>query len=440
MSRIAVIGAGISGLACALRLSERGHRVTIFERDDEPGGLAASSRVRGVAIDRAFHFICPPDAAYLQLIDDIGVADELHWQRTTMGVFRDGVAYRFGSPSALAAFSPLPIPDRVRFATATLHARLRTDWDDLDALTAREWLIAEQGPRCYEVIWRPLLEGKFGVDADEVSAAWMWARIDRVARSRNGVMGREHLGYLTGGTATVVEALIGRIESSGGDVRLDTPIEHLAIADGRVAGVRSSHGDEAFDAVVSTVAPPLLTRIAPGLPKDYREALDSIGYLGVVCWVVLAHVPLSPHFWLNVDDPRAPFPGVITYTQLDPMPTLGGLHVHYIPRYLGHPELEAAGSGAGMEAVVRGLDAIRPGFSEHIEEVRVFVRPWAQPIYVAGYARRFASLASPATPVAGLFRADMSQVYPHDRSLVNAAAHASVLAEALGPGPAGILP
>lgn len=441
MSRIAIIGAGVSGLICAFRLSGQGHHITVFERESEPGGLASSFDFGGVAIDRHFHFICPPDSAYLQLIDDLGLPPRLRWRHTSMGVFREGEYHRFGTPASLLAFTPLGPADRVRFALATLRARSRAGREDLDGVSAREWLIAEQGERCYDTVWRPLLEMKFGAAADRVSAAWMWARIDRVARSRRGLLGRERLGYLEGGTATLIGALLERIQAAGGEVRLACPVERVVIEGERVTGLATAGGVEAFDIVVSTIAPPLLARLAPALPPGFAAPLGGVEYLGVADWVLLSEVPLGDDFWLNVADARIPFPGVITYTRLDPLPALGGLHLHYVPMYQSADALAAgAATDDALVGVLRALDIIRPGFSGGIVEARAFVNRWAQPVYDVGYARRLASLLRPATPVAGLYRADMSQVYPHDRSIVNAAAHATELARAVGRHADGILP
>ncbi|MHB9003606.1 MAG: NAD(P)/FAD-dependent oxidoreductase [Coriobacteriia bacterium] len=421
---VGVIGAGISGLTAAYRLASAGHEVTVFERESSPGGLAASATVGGAQIDRYFHFVCPPDHAYIDLIEELGLSAHLHWRNTRMGVYRDNAYHRFGTPASLLAFSPLPLSDRVRFAVSTLRARARHDWRDLDTITAREWLVAEQGARCYEAIWRPLLELKFGDAAGEISAAWMWARINRVAHSRSGIAMQEWLGYLEGGTATVVDVLVGAILARGGHVCLSTPIGRIETVDGHVAGLVANGSVVPCDAVIATVAPPVLAALAPDLPHDYTELLRSVGYLGVACRVLVAEEPLCDDFWLNIDDPDIPYAGVITYTNLDPLPGLGGAHLHYLPHYTAAEEpLADAGPSDDLPGLLRSLDRIRPGFSSRVVESHVFCDRFAQPLYTAGYAGRYGSLMEPATPIAGLFRADMSQVYPNDRSLVNAVTH-----------------
>ena len=429
----AVIGAGISGLVTAYRLTQLGFRVTVFERQAVAGGLAAPVAVAGANIDRHFHFICPSDTAYIELLHELALSARLKWRPTRMGVFRNGDYHRFGTPGSLLTFSPLPVPDRVRFGLAAMRSRLRTHWTDLDAMSASEWLIADQGARCYDTIWRPLLEHKFGDTADDVSAAWMWARINRVANSRRGVLMREHLGYVEGGTAVVIDELVARIMGAGGSVRLRTAVESIVTEEGRIVGVRTEREQASFDVVVSTVATPLFLQLASGLPEEYSAALRGISYYDVVNWVLVTKTPLGTDFWLNIDDPSIPLPGVITYTHLDPMPQLQGLHVHYVPLYMPEGDRRWGVSfDEGLPRVLAALDRIRPGFSADLVDSYVSKDRYAQPLYNVGFDSAHGAVLTPGTPVAGLFRTDMSQVYPNDRSIVNAVEQAGLVAGTVG--------
>lgn len=429
-SRVAVVGAGVSGLIAAHRLAQAGFRVTVFELRDVPGGLAATFEHEGTRLDRYFHFICPPDAAYIDLIGELELEGRLVWRQTRMGTFTHGRYHPFGTPASLLAFSPLPAGDKLRFALGTLRARRRMNWRDLDGLSAREWLVAEQGTRCYDEVWRPLLESKFGNCAADISAAWMWARINRVANSRRGLLGGETYGYLEGGTGTLLDALAERIASQGGELLLNAPVEQIALEGDRVCGVRVGGREREFDFVVSTVAPQVLASLAPSLPPPYAEALRGVEYRAVSCAVLITTRPLSGDYWLNINDPRIAVPVVINYTQLDPIPSLGGLHVQYVPLYLDPSE----GETAGLSALPGSLDAIRAGFAGSVVASYVFRDRWAQPLYTVGYATRGGKLLDHATPVPGLFRSDMSQIYPHDRSITNAADHALRLVQLIVSG------
>ena len=429
--RAAVVGAGVAGLTTAYRLSQAGWKVAVYERDAELGGLASTFEFDGVRPERYYHFICRPDRPYLELIDELGLAPKLHWQPTRMGYSYEGRYYRFGTPWSLLRFSPLSFASRVRFGLHALDSKRMTGWADLDEVTARDWLIEHEGRQVYDVVWRPLLELKFGDEADSISAAWIWARINRVANSREGVLMREWLGYLEGGTQALIDALAGRIEAAGGSVRADSAVERILIADGRVTGVRLGSGvEEPADVVVSTVAPSQLLGMAPELPEPFATTLREVGYYGVACWLLVASEPLSPDFWLNVHDSRVSFPGVIQYTNLNPMPELGGRHLLYIPYYMSVTDPRFAMGKEEWQPTLRAeIDALRPGFSEKVESWQLFRDTHAQPLFRAGFHRRFSSLEQPGTPVGGLFRTDMSQTYPDDRSLVNAIAKANAIAD-----------
>ena len=83
--QIAIIGAGLTGLALAERLRNSGHEITVLERDGKIGGLATWHDYGDFHWDRFYHVILPSDGHLLGFIRDIGLADELRWNRTLTG-------------------------------------------------------------------------------------------------------------------------------------------------------------------------------------------------------------------------------------------------------------------------------------------------------------------------------------------------------------------
>lgn len=66
---IAIIGAGIAGLACARRLLDAGHEVTVFERAREPGGRAATRRTEIGGFDHGAQYMTARDPAFVAAAD-----------------------------------------------------------------------------------------------------------------------------------------------------------------------------------------------------------------------------------------------------------------------------------------------------------------------------------------------------------------------------------
>ena len=72
---IGIIGSGISGLACAYFLADKGYSVTIYEREKGPGGLAGSAQVNGVPIEMFYHHFFSSDTELLAMAKELGVYD-----------------------------------------------------------------------------------------------------------------------------------------------------------------------------------------------------------------------------------------------------------------------------------------------------------------------------------------------------------------------------
>lgn len=414
--RVSVIGGGVAGIAAAYDLARAGHAVTVYEAGSRLGGLAGSFDFGGDEIERFYHFICRPDVALLQMAEEVGLGETIAWRHSPMGYFVDGHEYPFGTPMELLRFSPVSLWDRIRLGLMIVRARLVTRWQTLEHRTAKEWLISLVGERAYSVVWDPLLRVKFGPHHDRVAAPWMWHRIHRVAQSRDGLMAKERMGYFRVGTQMLVDRMIGLLEDAGVTVRLETPVREVVLEGGRVAGIQTASGLDACDAVVSTVAPPLLARVLPAAAGAFRDDLASIEYLGVACMILKLTHPISRNFWLNVNDPAITFNGIIEYTNLNPRPDLNGRRIAYIPFYVETTDPRYTMSNEAMfEEYTTALARVNPAFTrEWVVDYRVFRDPYAQAVCPPNFSKR---IPPHRAPVPGLYVCDSTQLYPSDRTI-----------------------
>ena len=411
MAKVGIIGAGVMGLAAAHHALKAGHQVQVYEADSQPGGMAAHFDFAGLSIERFYHFICKADRHTFELLEELGIAQTLRWRQTSMGYFINGKHYPWGDPVALLKFPELDLISKFRYGLQMFLATKRNDWSKLDGQSARDWFIAGSGRKAYEVLWRRLFELKFFEFADDVSAAWAWSRIKRVGTSRKSIM-QEELGHLDGGSETLVRALVDSIEAKGGSVRVAVPIEEIAVEDGRVAGVRAAGALEACDAVICTIPTPFVARLVPDLPDEWERRYAAIRNIAVVCVVLKLRRSVTPHFWLNINDPAFEVPGIIEFSNLRSLPDT----VVYVPYYMPqtHPKF-GWDDAKFVEQVFGYIRQLNPAIGdEDLVATYVGRLRFAQPVCERGFA---AKLPPVQTPIHGLQIADTSFYYPEDRGI-----------------------
>ncbi|HTD28006.1 MAG TPA: NAD(P)/FAD-dependent oxidoreductase [Xanthomonadaceae bacterium] len=423
-----LLGAGPMGLMAAIELLRLGHEVDIYERDDRIGGMSASFDFDGLKIERYYHFICKTDHPLFELLAELGLSDKLRWNDTRMGYYFDGRMYPWGTPMALLKFPKLGLISKIRYALHVMMTKSISDWSALDKVNATQWIRKWVGKSGYETLWHRAFQLKFFEYSDDLSAAWIGTRIKRIALSRRSLM-HESLGYLEGGSDTLLVRMEQVIRELGGRIHLKSGIDQVLVENGKVAGIRVAGRDLSCDTVVSTAPLQYVPALVPDLPSAFADRIRRIENIPVACVILKLRHAVSDNFWLNISDEGIDIPGVIEYSNLAPG-AREGEHVLYAPFYMPKTHPKWSRSNAELiDEVIGYLTRLNPAFQPDWVLARHCHRyEFAQTICPPNFHDMLPPMR---TPVSGFFMADTSYYYPEDRSISESIATARRLVRAV---------
>lgn len=423
---IVVIGGGFTGLAAAYELTRLGFRPILVEAESELGGLAGSFSIGQARVEKFYHHWFTNDVHAFNLVRELGLSERVVFRPSQTGMFCGGHIFRLCSPMDVLRFSPLGLLDRLRLGLLALRARAITNWKELEPVSAQDWLVRLCGETVYNLVWRPLLSGKFGPFAPDISAVWFWNKL-KLRGSSRGKGAHEQLAYFKGGFSALVDRLADAIRNAGGTILTNCPVTALNVSSGRIRGVCTPQGTLDARSVIATPALPVIADLVqPHVTGPQADTFRKIEYLANVCLVLQTDRPLSDTYWLNVNDPGFPFVGVIEHTNLEPASSYGGRHVVFLSRYLPASDAMFRMTDAEVfEFCLPHLGRMFPRFSpSHVLSYNVWRAQYAQPVVVKNYSRLVPPMQG---PLEGLFVASMAQIYPEDRG-TNYAIHQGRLA------------
>jgi len=438
--RVAVLGAGVAGLVCAYRLTQEGHVCDVYERWPGLGGQAATLDVGGgELLERYYHHLFTSDRHIVALYEELGMGDELEWRASSMAFFVDGRQWAFNGALDLLRFRPLPLAARVRMGLAVLLLQKRAkEVGPFESITAREWIESRMGRAPWQRIWGPLLRGKFGERAEDISMAWLWSKLTLRRQLEGDEAREEKLGYPKHSWELLFDALRSAVEGGGGRVLTDRPAAALRrgragagfdVVPGLAGSFRLGHDPRTFaparcpvehyDAVVATVPNDvflgLLSKdLAADVGEKYLDRLRTTEYHTALCLLLELDRRFSPFYWTNIADTQVPFVGLIEHTNFISPERYGGRRFLYVANYLapGDPLLSLTPAQL-LDAYLPGLRAVQPAFAEDwIRASWLHREPAAQPIVTVGYHERIPPFQ---TGVPGLVLANTTQIYPEDR-------------------------
>lgn len=409
--RVAVIGAGIGGMAAAYDLVRAGNQVTVYESSEAVGGLAGGFKAPGWdwSVEKFYHHWFASDRYMLGFIAELGWSDRVIFRRPYTVVYYQNRFYPFDSIITALLFPGLGWGvDKLRFGLVGLFLRLTNNWHPFEKTTVEDWMRRWAGSRAYELMWEPLLVGKFGPHYRQVNMAWMWARL----KSRT-----TRLGTFQGGFQAFSDALADRLRELGVEIKLDTAVQGIQPVPGGRLSLALKSGPQEFDQVLVTSSPGLLARLAPDLPPDYLQGLLNLRSMGAVVMVLALRRPLSPqgYYWYNLPKQAGfPFLALVEHTNFLSPEYFGGQHIVYVGDYLDpNHEYFSLSEEQLLDKFLPALSRINPAFQpDWVQGAWLFRTTYAQPIPEVNHSRNIPAIQ---TPIQGLFFASMSQVYPWDR-------------------------
>ena len=412
MKQIAIIGAGFGGLAAAYDLIRQGNQVTLYEASGNVGGLAAGFKEPhwDWSVEQYYHHWFASDKHMLGLISELGWSGKVLFPRPYTVMYYQGRFYPFDSILKAILFPGLGWGlNKARFGLVGLYLRLTNDWQALEKYTVDAWMRRWAGDRVYELMWEPLMIGKFGEHyARQVNMAWMWARLK--ARTTR-------LGTFQGGFQAFADQFASVVQGLGVVLKLNAPVKQITPSSQGGIDLITSGESIHYDQCLVTSAPSLLAQLAPALPSDYLKGLLELKSMGAVVMTFSLKHQLSEqgYYWFNLPKKAGfPFLALVEHTNFVSPDHFGGDHLVYCGDYLeADHEYFQLSQEELLERFLPALPRFNPEFKPGwINKTWLYRTKYAQPVPLLNHSRNIPPIP---TPIPGLYFASMSQVYPWDR-------------------------
>jgi protoporphyrinogen oxidase len=274
-----------------------------------------------------------------------------------------------------------------------------------------------------------MLRIKFGPYAEKVPLAWMVGRLRQRMGSRKG--GDERLGYLHGSLKVLLNALIQRLEEMGVELHSSSAVNKLGIEDDRLLSVEFNGAHLIADKYLITIPSNRLADLLKQQMPDYSAQLNEVKYFGAMCIIMEMKKSLSDIYWLNVAESGFPFGGVIEHTNFIEPGEYNGSHIAYLSRYFAHEEdIANMDQDSIKKLMLEKLPLIYPDFKESdLKEVYLFKTMTAATVCDMNFSDRIPNFQ---TPIENMYIANMSHVYPDERSTNNSIRVAASVCKVMG--------
>lgn len=404
--KIAIIGAGYTGLSAGFKLLTEGHEVTIFEKESLPGGVAVGFENPNWqwSLEKHYHHWFTNDKSVLMLAKKINYPVLIKRPKTSILI--KNKIYKLDSFLDVIKFNQLTFLQRLRMGMSIAFLKYNPYWKILEKYKTSSSLPKMMGNIPYKILWEPLLVKKFGHFAKNISLAWFWARIRKRTPS---------LAYPKGGFLEFANEIVAHIKKSKGKVLFNTQVKEVRSEKNKTAIQLMNKEVLAFDKVIVTLPSYFFIKIAPQLPDTYKQKLLALKGLSAINLVLRLKKPFLSEgtYWLNVCDKRSPLMAIVEHTNFMDKKYYNNDHLVYLGNYLNYDHsFMKMGKDELLKIYDPILSKINKQYKSTIISTELFTAPFAQPIIPVNYSKLIPPFK---TPLKNVYLANIQQVYPWDR-------------------------
>ncbi len=337
-SKALILGGGFAGLWIGYQLQKEGYQIEILEQEETPGGILKTLRIDDFYFDLGPHIFLEPHVPYYKEL----IGEHLR---------RVNGFYGFGFRGKEIP-SPINPPNLIRtlgtsatvpMTASMLWARLRSSFQKGAYRNVEQILCSRFGKRIYQYFFQDYVPKVTGLPCSEVSVDWfteryrfyqehnLWKDTIRKSVATLRTAGRTKqsdtkgltLYYPRLGAQMVTDALLERIATKGGIVRLKAPVDRIDVSDGRVEHVwyHTSQGRAKAngDLVISTIPlPRLIDLLRPEPPEHVRNASAALTYRRLALFFCIVKRPqLSDKIQTYFPEAHYPFKRIYEPKNLD---------------------------------------------------------------------------------------------------------------------------
>lgn len=365
--KVAVVGSGLSGLACASKLLKKGFNVHIFEKEKDIGGLAGYTSLSNGVFPKTYHHVLKSDETLNKSLTFYKIA--IDWRTVNIGFYTGSKIFSFNTPIDLLRFKPLSVIDRLRLGWLVLNTQYN---ERLRDVTIKDWIISKSGSNVYEYFISPLITTYFG-SSEDIAAAYLARRWSSESKHASN-----NLGYAD--FPKLIDSYVDEINLNGGLLKTHHLIKGVKVEKDKVAVLSQSKAH--YDAIVLTCPTPESKTLLKGVSSDIINSLDKYEYRACLCLALRLEKKISEYYWVNILDRKTPFIACFEHGNLNPR-LKGGLV--YAVAYV-HPtdSLWKMDDKTIYEEFKSGLKKVFKA-TPRVKSWKLFKTRYGTPVYKVGY-------------------------------------------------------